>query len=193
MKSITTVFGLMLLGALTASAIDADFTINVVPAAVFIDFNSSDFSVTTATSQTKPSSIYSMPSVNAGVGIDTDFGFIDITGGTGIIFTDALRSITLQGDVSLQFQAARSLTIGPHLGVVYFVNPSWTGAGDLDFDQAAGFVGGLRACMGDKITYTVAIDMLSTSFDTVPGTGIETSSSLDITAVGIQFGVRGEF
>lgn len=192
MKKLTTVTitSLLLALALPAMAVEKDFVVNVLPAAILIDMDADSFEANSVSMDTT----YMMPNMSMGIGLEFEKLYMDITGGAGAILTSTFRSFLLQANVALYWQPSRSLNIGPHIGVCYFPNPSWLRDSDVDFDSTMGWMAGVQMAMGDKITYLVSLDLLSASFDaTAGGTSKIDRDNLDIMGFGIQFGVRGYF
>ena len=174
-------------------ALDFDTVFNVMPAAVIMDLGSDRFVLETEGQRIRTPNVYSMPTVSAGVGIDLDKGYVDITGGGGFLFSSSLRALLLMADVGIFWQVNRSLSIGPHLGLLYLIDPTWLEDGDVDIDNSWGLIGGLNINMGEKITYLVSMDFVGIPLDAETAPGGVSSGSLDISGLAIRFGVRGEF
>lgn len=174
-------------------ALDFDVVFNVMPAAVIMDLGSDRFIFETEGQRIRTPNIYQMPTVSAGVGIDFDKCYVDLTGGGGFLFNNSLRSLLLMADIGIFWQVNRSLSIGPHLGLLYLIDPTWLEDGELDIDNSWGLIGGLNISMGEKITYLVSMDFVGISFDPETRPGEITEGSLDISGLAIRFGVRGEF
>ena len=192
MKSLYTlvVTALLIATVIPTQAVEKDFVVNVFPAAILIDTDADSFEADAVSMDTT----YLMPNMSMGIGLEFERLYVDVTGGAGVILTSTFRSFLLQANVALWWQPTRSFNVGPHVGVVYFPNPSWLSDADVDFDETLGWMAGLQMSMGDKITYLVALDLLSASFDaTAGGTSELDKDNLDIMGFGIQFGVRGLF
>ncbi len=184
------VIALIMATAMPAQAVEKDFVVNVLPAAILIDMKADSFKANAV----HMDNTYLMPNMSMGIGLEFEKLYVDLTGGAGAVLTSTFRSFLLQANVALWWQPTRSLNVGPHLGVIYFPNPSWLSDDDVDFDSTLGWMAGLQMSMGDKITYLVSLDLLSASFDaTAGGTSTIDSDNLEIMGFGIQFGVRGLF
>jgi hypothetical protein len=187
---IFSVIVLLMASVIPAQAMEKDFVVHVLPAAILIDMEADSFEADSVSMDTT----YLMPNMSMGVGLEFERVYLDITGGAGTILTSTFRSFLLQANIAAYWQPARSFNVGPHLGIIYFPNPSWLEDDDVDFDSTMGWMAGLQMAMGDKITYLVSVDLLSASFDaTAGGTSKIDSDNLDIMGFGIQFGVRGIF
>lgn len=187
----------MLLGGTEARAErDFEFVIAAMPATVLIDADGDKFSVTDENgTRTSLSEVYTMPNIAMGVGLPVGNAQLDLLGGGGIIINDGFRSFMLQAIADVTWECANSLEIGPRLGLVYLPDPEWLENEDLNFDSDLGLLLGVHIAMGDKIQYLVSVDIIDFSLDTEDvQAGVEASEdSLDMSALAIQFGVRGEF
>jgi hypothetical protein len=187
--------GLLVLAGVTgAMAVETDFVLNVLPAAVVVDLDSNGFTASDPNVETvEASTVYMMPNLSAGIGFQFSDFYVDVTGGGGILLTDAFRSFMLQGVVAAYWEASRSFEIGPHIGITYFPNPEWLEPTDVEFEDSWGWIAGLGLSMGDKITYLVSIDLMGTTFDAESGPGVKADDELELMALAFQFGVRGLF
>ncbi len=173
---------------------DLSFVVVAMPATVLIDADGKKFAAEGDRGRVSLSEVYTMPNIAMGVGIPVGNAQLDLLGGAGIIINDGFRSFMLQAIVDVTWMAANSLEIGPRAGLVYLPNPEWLENDDLDFDSDWGFLLGLQIAMGDKIQYIVAVDLIDFSLDVKDrGVGVVSEDKLDMTALAIQFGVRGEF
>jgi hypothetical protein len=182
------------------SKVAVDFVINAIPAALLINMQDNNFAVndSLAGRRTASSSVYLMPNIAAGPGMElaTDF-YVDLTVGGGLLVNDSLRSFFVQGILSAAYRASDSLDIGPHVGLLYFTNPEWLDSDNVEFESNIGYLLGLQISMGDKIKYLVSVDFIGSSFD-VSTKAAEVAveggdKSLDLSGLAVQFGVRGEF
>lgn len=187
---IFSVIVLLMTSVISAQAVEKDFVVNVLPAAILIDTDANSFKVNSVRMDTT----YLMPNMSMGIGLEFDKVYLDITGGAGAILTSTFQTFLLQANLALYWQPSRSFNVGPHIGVCYFPNPVWLNNDDVDFKSTLGWMAGLQMSMGDKIMYLVSLDLLSASFDaTAGGTSRIDKNNLDIMGFGIQFGVRGLF
>ena len=178
--------------------VELDFVLNALPASLLINMDSDNFKVTDpgpGGNETSLSTVYMMPNISAGVGVELEDLYVDLTVGAGVLVNENFRSFLLQAGVSVMYLAAESFYIGPRAGVIYFTDPTWLDdEDDLDLDSDLGYVLGLQMSMGDKVSYIVSIDLISASFDIEAGTGVvPEDDKLDLTGLAIQFGVRGLF
>ena len=180
-------------GALPARA-EVDFVLNVLPASLLVNAEGT-FGVTGASGERITlSSVYMMPNLSAGVGVEAGDFFIDVTGGAGLVVNESFRSFLLQVQVSAMYSISDSLAIGPHVGLIHFPDPEWLEDQDLEFDNSTGFIGGLQISMGDRISYFTSVDVIAATFDTEAGAAVDVEEGeLSLTALAFQFGVRGEF
>ncbi|MCE9616620.1 MAG: hypothetical protein K8T26_20280 [Lentisphaerae bacterium] len=181
--------------ALARAESDYDFVVNAMPATILLDASGDKFSVEDSNGRVSLSELYTMPNIAAGVGTMWRDIYVDVVGGGGVLINDGFRSFMLQGIVEAAWQATDAFTIGPRLGVVYFPDPEWLDSDSVEFDSNAGLLAGLQMALGDKIKYLVSVDIMDVSFDISDAQeGVKTSDdSLNMTALAIQFGVRGEF
>jgi hypothetical protein len=188
--------GIVLVATTTSSRseleFETDFVLNARPASVLIEAENDKFAVTEDGRRTTISSVYAMPNVSAGVGLDFDRLYVDLTGGGGILINDTFRSFLLQAGVTASFRATDSFKIGPRLAVVHFPNPEWLDDDDTEFDGTTGYLLGVQAAMGDKISYILSLDVISADFDVDSVNELE-QDELELTGLAFQFGVRGEF
>lgn len=177
------------------STAKVDLIINALPASLLIEIDQDKFAATSADGRrTTISSVYTMPNISAGAGIEFEDWYVDITAGAGLVINDTFRSFLLQAGVAVTYAVSDSLNIGPRVGVIYFPDPEWTEDDDVKFDESAGWMAGIQLQMGDKIQYLVSVDLLDTSFDTTFEPGVSSpDGDMEITGLAIQFGVRGEF
>lgn len=172
-----------------------DFIVNAMPATILLDTSGDKFSVEDQSGRVSLSEVYTMPNLAVGVGTMWRDIYVDVVGGGGVLINDGFRSFMLQGMIEGAWQATDAFTIGPRLGIVYFPDPEWLENDSIEFDANAGLLAGLYMTMGDKIKYMVSVDILDVSFDIDDAEDEVTTSdgSLDMTALAVQFGVRGEF
>jgi hypothetical protein len=174
--------------------ITLDFVVNAMPAALLLQRDSDNFAVEGADGRVSMSTVYLMPNVMAGVGSQVDNFYLDLTAGCGILVNDSFRSFLLQAAVGAQYIATESVSFGPRVGVIHFANPEWLESDDLDFDSSTGLLLGLQMSMGDKVSYMFSVDWITSDFDLDADPGVlADDTSLELDAIAIQFGVRGEF
>lgn len=135
------------------------------------------------------------PSIRAGIGIDSRAMNIDFTVGGGYISNDVWSSALGRGDVALHFKLGNIITLGPHVGVGYFMKPEFENIfKNLEFSNAVGFIGGLDFSVGKMVSFLLSIDYVSASFDVEAEPGWSVSdNSMDISGFAIQAGIMGRF
>ena len=185
---------LVLVGGSAWAETDFDFIINAKPASLLIDMDGKKFSASGPDGRVSLSNVYMMPNIAAGVGMDIKEFYLDLTAGAGVLINDNFRSYMLEASAALNMLISESCSIGPRVGLIYFVDPEWTENYDIEFDSASGFLAGIQITMGDKIQYLVSVDLLNVSMDTGMAAGVtEADSELDLSGLAFQFGVRGQF
>jgi len=142
-----------------------------------------------------------IPTVNAGVGINTSpLLDIDITGGFGLFLAGGMVGYTGQADVAARFKLGEKFSVGPHLGLMY-IAPSWIGAGvteadDITIEGATGIVLGGTLTAGRKVAFVASVDKLMMSEMAVtsnyPGT-VYNTPTLDLSGWLFQLGVIFKF
>ena len=172
-----------------------DLVINALPASILVEIDSDKFAVTSRDGRrTTISTVYTMPNIAAGVGLEIEKLYVDLTAGVGLLINDTFRSFLVQAAVAGTFAVSESLTLGPRAGVVHFTDPEWLEDDSVDFDGATGWLLGAQLAMGDKIMYLVSVDLINVDFETDFRMGaVSEDDELDLTGLAVQFGVRGEF
>ena len=171
-----------------------DFVLNALLAALVIDTEGNKFSATGEDGRISMSEIFAMPNISGGAGTEMGNFYVDLTGGAGLLINDSFRSFLLQAMLAASYQASESFDIGPHAGLIYFIDPSWVENDDVAFDDTPGFLLGVGMSMGDRIRYLISLDLISAKFDAEPAPGVQTTDDdFKLTGIGFQFGVRGEF
>jgi len=137
-----------------------------------------------------------LPCARAGVRMNTPDVDIDLTGGGGYLWNNAVSAPFLMGDVALHFELGKDTTLGPHIGVVSFDELDWSEDADIDFSDSTGFVAGILLTKGEEDTkFFVAIDYINAEFD-VDRVGSEWTTNrntLDISGVAVQVGLILQF
>lgn len=139
-----------------------------------------------------------MPTLKAGIGIDTSPLYLDFTGGFGYLYNGAFTATMYVADVALRFKLGRVVTLGPHIGVVKF-DPTWEGelsdSDDVELSDCTGFMPGLCFTAGGKIaSFSLSLDYLSASFDVETYHGWRASEdTLDISGFSLSLGVLLRF
>jgi hypothetical protein len=172
------------------SSTSFDFVVNAYPASLLTDIDGKKFAV----NDTKSSTLYYTPNLSAGIAMNVQDFVFDLMAGGGLMVNDQFRSLLGQVTFSASYAATESLLIGPRVGLVQFVDPEWLDNDDVEFDDASGFMAGLQMSMGDRISYSISVDLLSVEFDgkAAPG-AIMSDDKLEIDGLMFQFGVTGRF
>jgi hypothetical protein len=173
-----------------ADKLNLDFVVDARPASLFIGTEGKKFEA----GGTSVSTLYYMPNIDAGVGLQLDKFYVDATVGGGLLVNDGFRSFLLDAQLAASYAFTDAFTLGPRAGVVYFLDPEWLENNAVDFDEGAGFLLGLQMVLGDRISYIVSVDYIDASLDATgaPGTSMS-GADLDLSGLAFQFGVRGQF
>jgi hypothetical protein len=137
-----------------------------------------------------------LPSARAGIRINTPIVGIDITGGGGYLWNDAVSAPFYMGNLSANFYVGKHVTIGPHVGFVSFSELEWGGDSDVDFSDSTGLLAGLVLTAGGKTARAyVAVNYLEAEFDVE---GVEPGwtanrETLDMSGIGVQLGLLLRF
>lgn len=180
---------------LTAPSLAWDWVVDILPGALHANFAADDFSVTGPNGKETTSIMSAMPSVAGGVAFDYGSGYLDLKLGAGMLLNAKLGAMLINGNVGLYEEVKPSVYIGPHIAIGYYMNPEWWGDTDIEFDNNMGWLFGLHVAAGDRITYILSADYLSTGFDINHlGPGVTASDDrLDMAGIAVQFGVRAQF
>jgi hypothetical protein len=181
----------------------ADFILELKPASLLFSPDIDGFNVSRTSGFTYYSDTISgngswMPTLKAGMRIDTSALDIDLTGGYGLLVNGAFHSSMYLGDLALRFKISKHATLGPHVSVIKF-NPTWDGSSsdsdDVKLSDETSIMPGLCFTVGGKAaSFSVSIDYIDTSFDVTTHNGwIANDSSLDISGFAIQLGVLFSF
>ena len=187
--------GMVLVIVATGSAwARPDFVINAQPAALLINAQGSFAVVGDDGSRTTLSSISMMPNVAAGLGFELSPFYVDVTAGAGLVVNSTFRSFMWDVQLAAMYVTSDSLSIGPHIGLITFTNPDWSADQDVTLTGKTGFLAGLQITMGDRIMYLVSVDFITASFGVATGEHfVAEKDTMDLKALAVQFGVRGQF
>ena len=134
------------------------------------------------------------PNVRIGLGIDGDHLYFDATLGAGGILNSRFRSFFLTANAGVSWEFSKNGSIGPHIGAVQYLDPSWYGDADVDFEDDTGFLAGVHMTIGYDVSFYFALDYITGEPEVTPETRANASAdSLDFSGVLLQFGVRGTF
>ena len=143
------------------------FIVNVNPATFLISPDADDFSVSsTSAGEEIDGNVSWMPTALAGVEFDADYAVYSLTGGGGYLYNDAFRSPLVQADGAVRFKTAH-MEIGPHVGVLYFIDPEWEGAATVSLDESVGILGGISLVIGrgERFRFFGSLDYVNGEFD----------------------------
>jgi hypothetical protein len=172
------------------SNLSFEFVLDARPASLFVVSEGTKFEANGATLST----LFYMPNIDAGVGMQIDRFYVDATVGGGMLVNDRFRSFTADATLAGSYAFTDSFTVGPRVGLVYFLDPEWLETNDVKFDSAPGFMAGLQIVLGDKISYVISVDYIDASLDASSKSGASLSDDqLTLTGLAFQFGVRGQF
>lgn len=179
-----------------SSARAADLVFDVLPGAILANVKADAFSVTGPEGGEKVSLMSSLPMVGIGVSIPQPEGYIiDLKAGGGLLLNGALSSFMVYGMAGLYLEMRPGLLFGPHAAITSFTAPDWWGKNDITFSSDTGFLAGVHLAAGDRIAYLLSVDYVSTAFD-VASQGdnvIASDSTLDMSGIAVQFGIRAQF
>ena len=180
-----------------------DFILDLKPASILFSPDVDGFRVSRTSSFLYESDTISgngslMPTLKAGIRIDTSALNIDLTGGLGLLYNGAFHSSMYLADLALRFKISKHATIGPHVSVIKF-DPTWDGSGsdssDVKLSEETSVMPGLCFTVGGKTaSFSASIDYIDTSFDVTTHNGwVANDSSIDISGFAIQLGVLLSF
>jgi len=196
---------LLLVSAVVAAwspaAAEFDVVLDVRPGAVLVN-QSGTFKATgpatlgdrTIEEIEKVSGLSFFPTIRLGGGIDSVYSYWDLTGTAGIMINDPFRSVFFGADTAWMYKYRKNVSVGPHLGLMYFPSPDWSGDGEIEFDSSWGALLGAQLTLGYDILFVFSIDYIYTEpFTATAKEGWESDKELDLSGVGLQFGMRGRF
>jgi len=194
----TAIFSIvLLLGLMPASCFaEVDFILNINPGNWLISTDADDFSVTTGWLKEDVEGYSSwMPTMAMGIGFDTTSAYIDIVGGVGYQWNNLFTTTMYMADVAYRFKLNQTVTLGPHISVVFFSDPDWEGIANVTLDDTTGWMPGLAITAGSKkVSFSASIDYLDADFDVKTSGGwAANKNSLDISGFLLQVGVLFRF
>ncbi len=181
----------------------ASFILDLKPASILFSPDIDGFKVSRSSGWTYSSDTISgsgswMPTLKAGMRIDTSALNIDVTGGVGFLLNGAFHSSMYLADLALRFKISKHATLGPHVSVIKF-DPKWDGSlsdsSDVKLSGETSFMPGLCFTVGGKrVSFSASIDYIDTSFYVTTYNGwVANDDSLDISGFAIQLGVLFSF
>jgi hypothetical protein len=177
-----------------------DFILELKPGSVLFSPDVDGFRVRSpsGSSETISGTGSLMPTLKAGMRIDTSAFNIDLTGGLGFLFNGAFYSTMYLADLALRYKISKRVTIGPHVSVIKF-DPEWNGlrsdSNDVKLSGETSFMPGLCFTVGGKrASFSASIDYIDTSFDVTTYNGwVANDDSLDMSGFAFQLGVLFSF
>ncbi len=134
--------------------------------------------------------------LNMGLGIETRYIAVHLTGGAGYVFNGAFGTGVFTGETDLLFKIAPHFMMGPRAGVAFYA-PSWIATeGDVTLtSEEPGLIAGYSIqAAWDKIKAGVSVDYQSGVFEVETGSGWQASDDeLDISGVAVRLGVTFTF
>lgn len=203
-SAVVITMGMMVLGYGTCFA-EMNFVVNANPGSYLISPDVDDFNATSGsiTEEIDGSGSW-VPSLLGGVEFDTEYTEFDtgdtvymmyaITAGGGYLYNDAFTSPFVQGDVAVRFRIG-NVEIGPHAGVIYFIDPEWEGIAAISLDESLGLIGGLGlTTTGERFRFFVSADYVNGEFDvTASDSWTPNKDEIDYSGIMGQIGVMFRF
>ena len=196
--------GMVVLGSGMCFA-EMRFIVNANPAAFLVSPDADDFNATSGSLiEEIDGSTSWMPTVLGGVEFDTEYEEFDtgntvylvyaFTAGGGYLYNDAFRAPLVQGDAAVRFKIS-GIEIGPHVGVLYFLDPNWEGVSTISLDESIGLLGGISfTTTGERFKFFASADYVNGEFDvTGSDSWVPNKSELDYSGFLGQIGVIFRF
>lgn len=196
--------GMVVLGSGMCFA-EMRFIVNANPAAFLVSPDIDDFSVTSGSLiEEIDGSTSWIPSLLGGVEFDTEYEEFDtgntvylvyaFTAGGGYLYNDAFRAPLVQGDAAVRFKIG-GIEIGPHVGVLYFLDPNWEGVSMISLDESVGLLGGISfTTTGERFRFFASADYVNGEFDvTGSDSWVPNKNELDYSGFLGQIGVIFRF
>lgn len=139
-----------------------------------------------------------MPSLRAGLRINSPVASFDFTGGGGYLLNSAISGPFTLGDFAVNFNVGKNFSIGPHIGIISFGDLDWFdfdsdyfNEPDIEFSGSSGLMGGLAMTMGgSKSRFYLSFDYIEAELDVKTDSGwVANRQMLDLTGFGLQLGL----
>lgn len=192
---------LLVAGLCAESFAEVDLIVDVRPGTLVLSSETGDFEVLGPAPEPlgineveEGGELTALPNVKLGLGITEDDYFLDVTGQLGILINERFRALALGGDVSWEYRYRKNVALGPHIGLVYFQDPEWTGDAKLDMDDTWGILGGFQMSIGYDVLFVFTVDYLFADPFELTVTDprwIPSDDEIDIEGLAVQFGIRG--
>lgn len=181
------------------------FVFDVRPAGILVSSKVDGFSAASSSSsyyyssfrsETVDGSLSLMPNARLGIGIDAGVLNLDLTGGGGFLYNAAFTAPFTMVDAAARFKLGSAVTMGPHVGVLAFSEPKWSGDAPIKFSSNTGVMGGLDFTAGRSFAFKASVDFVKASFDAKMERGSNwylSDNELDISGVALQLGFTGRF
>jgi len=197
MKSLLSLgFAVVLLISLSQEAYpEVNWAVDVDPASIHANLAAQDFYIISPHGKETASDFSTMPNIALGLDIGQIQGFLDLKAGAGILLNSSLYTYTVYGTAGWYQEIQPSILFGPHVGICYYTAPDWWGEPDVKFSDSIGYMVGLHFAAGDKISYLLSVDYRRMLFDIkqLPPDITASESSLNMSGISVQFGIRVQF
>jgi hypothetical protein len=174
---------------------EVEMIVDALPGSILISADLDSFEATGSNGRQEEASMVSAaPNFRMGLGFDMEDIYIDATAGAGILLNSRFRSFFLDANVGVNWEFNQSGRIGPHVGIIHFMDPSWFGDVDIEFEDETGFMAGVQMIFGYDVSFYFSVDYVSGDPDVSQDTVSRASANtLDFSGILMQFGVRGTF
>ena len=174
---------------------EVNWAADVDPASIHANLAARNFYINTPNGRETVSDFSTMPNIAFGLDIGQIQGFLDLKAGGGLLLNSSLYTYTVFGTVGWYQEIRPSILFGPHVGICYYTAPDWWNNTDVKFSDSIGYVAGLHFAAGDKISYLLSLDYRYMSFDVkqLPAGVTASESSLNMSGISVQFGIRVQF
>lgn len=175
---------------------EGGWIVDLTPGALLASTESSEFHLRGQGEEEEMTLISTIPSVSGGWRFENPNGYVDVKGGAGLLLNARLGAYMFQAVAEGLMEVKHSMMVGPHAGLVYCAAPEWWGDGDIDLDDAIGWMAGVSVVMGDRISYVLSMDYYNLAFDiSRVGDGWKPSDEdeIDMSGLAVQFGLRLQF
>lgn len=142
-----------------------------------------------------------IPSIRAGLGIDTEPLYFDLTAGVGYAYGGDVYTATYYvADAAARFKLHGAdgkgvlFTFGPHASVVYF-DPKWKGDTGVELKETIGFMVGPAFTVGKKaVSFSASLDYIHLPVDVDKQSGVYTNDDeFDLSGIALQLGIIFRF
>ncbi|MGD9874958.1 MAG: hypothetical protein AB7T27_11930 [Kiritimatiellia bacterium] len=188
---------------LTAQAFDKmELTADIRPGSILLHTADGDFEVKGPGPERlntyeieEAGAISTLPNINLGVGFADPNLYLDLTATAGFLINSRFNSPMIGANAALTFRPEKNFAVGPHLGLMHFVDPEWKGDAELEISDSSALLIGMQASLGYDVLFILSVDYLyADPMDvTAEEEWITSDDELDISGIAIQFGIQGRF